>query len=124
MTPEMITDEEREVIYHEFKEWRLPGWMFKRILDSERHAWSALEEAEQRIQKLELYTKSLEFSRESAQKMADGIKRDKGLELYEAQQTIARQREALIHYAELVDWEDDSMGDCARAALGEGAKES
>lgn len=52
MTPERITDEEREVIYQEFKEGRLPGWMFKRILDSERHAWAALEETENKVVEL------------------------------------------------------------------------
>ncbi|WP_238649744.1 hypothetical protein [Paenibacillus piscarius] len=49
-----------------------------------------LEEGQQRIGKLELYSKALEFSRDSAQKMADEISKDKGLELYEAQQNIAR----------------------------------
>lgn len=56
---------------------------------------AALEESQQRIGKLELYIKSLEFSRDEAQKMAHNISKEQGLELFEAQQTIARYKEAL-----------------------------
>ncbi|OBZ08911.1 hypothetical protein A8L34_22420 [Bacillus sp. FJAT-27264] len=56
---------------------------------------AALEEAQQRIVKLERYVKALEFSRDTAQKHADSIAKEKGLELYEAQQIIDRhEREA------------------------------
>lgn len=56
---------------------------------------AALEESQQRIGKLQLYIKSLEFSRDEAQKMAHNISKEQGLELFEAQQTIARQSKAI-----------------------------
>ncbi|GGF73149.1 hypothetical protein GCM10010912_17940 [Paenibacillus albidus] len=83
MTPERKEEIREKVRNHKIKTQMESNGIILSLL-------AALEEAEQRIRKLELYTKSLEFSRDSAQKMADGIKRDKGLELYEAQQTIAR----------------------------------
>ncbi|WP_342479483.1 hypothetical protein [Paenibacillus sp. FSL F4-0097] len=54
-----------------------------------------LGEAQQTIARKQLHIEKLELRRESAQKAADGISKEKGLELFEARQTIARQREAL-----------------------------
>lgn len=123
MTPER-KEEIREFITTLDPECELAEWLNGLL--------SALEESQQRIEKLELYVKSLEFSRDDAQKMARDIEREKGLELFEAQQTIVRQREALKYYAsgahielnavnQFVSAED---GCKAREALGEGAKES
>lgn len=50
---------------------------------------AALEESQQRIGKLELYVKSLEFNREDTQKRANEKLRERDTELVEAQQTIA-----------------------------------
>ncbi|MEC0169749.1 hypothetical protein, partial [Paenibacillus graminis] len=49
--------------------------------------------AQQTIARKQLYIEKLELSRENAQQAADDIAREKGLELFEARQTIARQRE-------------------------------
>ncbi|WP_339246827.1 hypothetical protein NST58_06505 [Paenibacillus sp. FSL R10-2796] len=56
---------------------------------------AALKESQQRIGKLELYVKSLEFNREDTQKRANEKLRERDTKLAEAQQTIARQQEAL-----------------------------
>jgi hypothetical protein len=95
MIPERITDEEREMICITFKEGTLPWFEFKRVLDSERYAWAALEETQQQTKNLEYTIETLKFNRDSweeAEKKAQG-------ELAEAQQTISRQREALEFYA-------------------------
>lgn len=79
---------------------------------------AALEEAQQQAKKWEETARTeYEINNKNQDTNIDLRK-----QLAEAQQTIARQREALIHYAEMVDWEDDSMGDRARAAM-EGNKE-
>ncbi|GGF77386.1 hypothetical protein GCM10010912_23080 [Paenibacillus albidus] len=62
-----------------------------------------LTEAQQRIAKLELYVKSLEYSRDSAQEMAHNISIQKGLELFEAQQTINRQKKESINRHQLLN---------------------
>ncbi|AWV35183.1 hypothetical protein [Paenibacillus odorifer] len=69
-----------------------------------------LAEAQQTIARKQLYIEKLELSRESAQKAADGISKEKGLELFEARQTIARQREVLEFYANQEHWELPSFG--------------
>jgi len=62
-----------------------------RIADLERE----LDESKQRNERLELYAKSLEFSRNSTQDMAGKLTKEKGLELHEAKQTIAIQQAAM-----------------------------
>lgn len=88
--------------------------------------WNKLEEAQQTIARKQLYIEKLELSRENAQQAADDIAREKGLELFEARQTIARQREALKFYADKKTWNKPGVDQSgmALAALGEGAKES
>lgn len=54
-----------------------------------------LAEAQQTIERKQLYIEKLELSRESAQQTANNISKEKGLELFEARQTIAQQQEAL-----------------------------
>ncbi|WP_405173779.1 hypothetical protein [Paenibacillus sp. FSL H8-0260] len=71
---------------------------------------AALEESQQRIGKLELYIKSLEFNREDTQKRANEKLRERDTKLAEAQQTIARQREVLDFYANQEHWELPSFG--------------
>lgn len=77
---------------------------------------AALEESQQRIGKLELYIKSLEFNREDTQKRANEKLRERDTKLAEAQQTIARHEEALngiIAYStdkNAVDIASESMG--------------
>ncbi|OMC92950.1 hypothetical protein, partial [Paenibacillus odorifer] len=71
---------------------------------------AALEESQQRIGKLELYVKSLEFNREDTQKRANEKLRERDTELVEAQQIIVRQREVLEFYANQEHWELPSFG--------------
>lgn len=77
-----------------------------------------LAEAQQTIARQQLYIEKLELSRESAQKAADDISKEKGLELFEARQTIARlteeleaeQRKSIIdHCCDLNRYDDDDF---------------
>lgn len=72
--------------------------------DNRAHMKQLLEESQQRIGKLELYVKSLEFNREDTQKRANEKLRERDTELVEAQQTIDRQREALEFLADDDNW--------------------
>ncbi|MBT2287995.1 hypothetical protein J7E73_02390 [Paenibacillus albidus] len=73
-----------EEAQQEVKEWQDEA---KQWRDDFVEKNNELAEAQQRIGKLELYVKALEFSRDSAQDMAHNISRERGLELFEAQQT-------------------------------------
>lgn len=77
-----------------------PEYLQKIILPTEdERVLAALEESQQRIGKLELYVKSLEFNREDTQKRANEKLRERDTKLAEAQQTIAQQQVALEFYA-------------------------
>lgn len=82
-------------------------------------------EAQQTIARKQLYIEKLELSRESTQKAADDISKEKDLELFEARRTIAR----AIQIYETADMETDfdnvltGMYEALKG-IGEGAKES
>ncbi|WP_248548984.1 hypothetical protein [Paenibacillus odorifer] len=88
MTPERI--EEHAEFVEKFG--KLPGHMALELL-------AALEESQQRIGKLELYVKSLEFNRDDTQKRVNEKLRERDTKLAEAQQTIAQQQGTLEFYA-------------------------
>ncbi|WP_340391985.1 hypothetical protein [Paenibacillus sp. FSL E2-0190] len=88
-----------------------PEFLQKVVLPSEdERVLAALEESQQRIGKLELYVKSLEFNREDTQKRANEKLRERDTELVEAQQIIVRQRKALEFYANQEHWSLPSFG--------------
>lgn len=117
-TQQQLSEKTGQVEYHQSQISRN-----YEMLDEKR---KQLAEAQQTIARKQLYIEKLELSRESAQKAADNISKEKGLELFEARQTIARQREALKFYADKKTWNKPGVDQSgmALAALGEGAKES
>ncbi|MDH6371785.1 hypothetical protein M2444_003584 [Paenibacillus sp. PastF-3] len=93
----MPTDGEGYAIEPEYEGMVARGNIVKLISDV-KTARAALEESQQRIGKLELYVKSLEFNREDTQKRVNEKLRERDTKLAEAQQTIALKDEALRDY--------------------------
>lgn len=96
----MPTDGEGYAIEPEYEGMVARGNIVKLVSDV-KTARAALEESQQRIGKVELYVKSLEFNREDTQKRANEKLRERDTNLVEAQQTIARQREAFEKISKL-----------------------
>ncbi|MEK4879456.1 hypothetical protein [Paenibacillus sp. FSL R5-0908] len=107
---ELAHAEDGEQLEDILSEFNLMNVGYDAAWDEVERLLAALEESQQRIGKLELYVKSLEFNREDTQKRANEKLKGRDTELVEAQQTIARQREVLEFYANQEHWELPSFG--------------
>lgn len=94
----MPTDGEGYAIEPEYEGMAARGNIVKLVSDL-KASRVALEESQQRIGKLELYVKSLEFNRDDTQKRVNEKLRERDTKLVEAQQTIVQQQAELEFYA-------------------------